>query len=274
MKFYLNLDYHLFKALERITELITIKSIREFPSIDYISSIPRHKKLRLVFKDSVQSLREDFGADLEKKLPAFQIAIPYIDHEIIICKLITDKEIIANQLFFERCAKDYRELGSKLIHLLIQKKKIKLNREFPFLTFNRIKGRKSQSGKLGEWNYFFHGYHCGFKNIKTKQEIEVPFMFGMEFGDLNPYFFSRYIKSTQEYQPLPVNIYEDYADGCRVLEVMLTLELLEKINSNIENHSGIVVKDREKIQIKVFNPDTDFEKPKSKLVRLLQFLKF
>lgn len=260
--------------MERNTELITIQSIQEFPAIGYISNIPRHKKLRLVFKDSVQHLREDFGTDLKKKLPSFQIAIHSVEHEINICKLITDEEITANQIFFTRCAKEYRELGTQLIDLLVTTKKIELNKDFPFLTFNRIKGKRTQSGKVGQWNYYFHGYHCRFQNTKTKQEIEVPFMFGMEFGDLDPYFFSLYIKSTSQYQPLPTEIYEDFADGCRILEVMLKLDLLEKINSNIENHSGIVVKEREKIPIKVFNPETDFERPKSTITRIRQFLKF
>ncbi|MBL1219946.1 hypothetical protein JET18_03800 [Chryseobacterium sp. L7] len=260
--------------MERITELITIKSIREIPSVDYISNIPRHKKLKLVFTNSVQHLRQDFGRDLEKKLPAFQIAVPDINHEIYICKLITDKEIIANQLFFERCAKDYRELGSKLIHLLIQKKKVKLNPEFPFLTFNKLKGsRRMHRGKIDGWIFFFHGYHCCFQNIKTKQEIEVPIMFGMEFGDLDPYFFSLYIKSTPEYQPLPVDIYENFDDGRRILEVMLKLDLFERINSSIANHSGIAVKDRDKIQINVLDPETYFAEPKSKIATILKFLK-
>lgn len=258
--------------MERNIELITIQSIHEFPSIDYISNIPRHKKLRLIFKNSVQHLREDFGENLEKKLQGFQIAIHSIEQEINICKLITDEEIIANQVFFTRCAKDYRELSTHLINLFITKKKVKLNTDFPFLTFNRIKGKRMGRGKVEQWKYFFHGYHCYFQNIETKQQIEVPFMFGMEFGDLDPYFFSLYIKSTPEYQPLPIEIYEDFADGYRILEVMLKLDLLEKINSSIENHSGIVIKNREKIQIKVFNPEIDFEKPQSKLTRILEFL--
>lgn len=260
--------------MERTTEVITIQSIQEFPSIGYISNIPRHKKLRLLFMSSIQHLREDFGRDLKTKLPAFQIAIHNTEHQINICKLITDEEIIANQEFFTGCAKDYRKLGTQLMNLFITTKKIELNKDFPFLTFNRIKGKNSQSGKVGQWNYYFHGYHCQFKNTETKQEIEVPFMFGMEFGALDPYFFMLYIKSTLQYRPLPTEIYEDFDDGHRILEVLLKLGLLEKINSSIINHSGLVVKDREKIQIKVFNPETDFETPKSTWTRIREFLKF
>lgn len=106
--------------MERNIELITIQTIRELPSIDYISNLPRHKKLRLIFKNSVQHLREDFGADLKKKFPDFQIAIHTIEHEINICKLIMDEEIIANQIHIKvfNPDTDFEKRQSKLTRIL------------------------------------------------------------------------------------------------------------------------------------------------------------
>ncbi|MDR3026419.1 DUF6896 domain-containing protein [Chryseobacterium sp.] len=221
-------------------------------------------------------MREDYGEQLKKYLPHFTIDINSMEPKIEIKKLITKEEIIANQLFFVQCAKDYRKLGEELVSLFFKKKKVKLNKDFPFLAFNYFKGRRTQSGKVGKWRYFLHGYHCYFQNVITKQEIEVPFMFGMEFGDLDPYFFSLYIKSTPEYQPLPITIYENFADGKRILDVMLQLDLLERINSNLETHSGLVIKERDKIEIKIYNPDKDYEKIKfqSQLSRFIQFFNF
>lgn len=259
--------------MERTTLVIIAKSIQELPCIDYLRNIPRQKTIRIVFDHAICHIREDYGEQLTKNLPHFQIAIHSMEPKIEIKKLITKEEIIANQLFFVQCAKDYRKLGEELISLFIEKKKIILNEDFPFLVFNYLKGRRTQSGKVGKWRYFLHGYHCHFQNVITKQEIEVPFMFGMEFGDLDPYFFSLYIKSTPDYQPLPVTIYEDFADGKRILDVMLQLGLLERINSNLETHSGLAIKDRNKVEIKIYNPDKDYEKPKFKfgLLRLIQF---
>jgi hypothetical protein len=37
-----------------------------------------------------------------------------------------------------------------------------------------------------------------------------------------------YIKSTDKYKPLPVDIFEDYADGLRINEKMLALENLKE----------------------------------------------
>lgn len=171
-------------------------------------------------------------------------------------KLITDEEIIRHQRFFESCAKDYRNLAKNLILELVRKKKKKLDEDFPFLTFNRMKGsRKHHKGKMNEWEYFFHGYHCYFFNTKTKLEIEIPFMFGMEFGDLDPYFFSIFIKTNPDYQPLPFIIENNFEDGKRILNVMLKLGLYEKIQSNLPNHSGIAVKDRDKVEVKIFDPE-------------------
>ncbi|RLJ33548.1 hypothetical protein CLU97_3033 [Chryseobacterium sp. 7] len=261
--------------MERTTHVITAKSIQELPSIDSLRNIPRQKTIRIIFDHPISHIREDYGEQLKKNLPHFQIGIHSMEPKIEINKLITKEEIIANQLFFVQCAKDYRKLGEELIRLFIKKKKIILNEDFPFLVFNYLKGRsrKSQHGKVGNWEYFLHGYHCHFQNVITKQQIEVPFMFGMEFGDLDPYFFSLYIKSTPEYQPLPVIIYENFADGKRILDVMLQLGLLERINSNLENHSGLVIKDRNKVEVKIYNPDKDYEKPKFQfgLLRLIQF---
>ncbi|WP_336704087.1 hypothetical protein [Chryseobacterium indologenes] len=89
-------------------------------------------------------------------------------------------------------------------------------------------------------------------------------------------FFSLYIKSTPDYKPLPVTIDEDFADGKRILDVMLQLDLLERINSNLENHFGLAIKDRDKVDIKIYNPDKDYEKIefKSRLSRLIQFFNF
>ena len=259
--------------MESTTEIIKLRTIDQFPSIDYIKNIPRNKKLKIVFSESINYLRVNIGTKLKEELPDFQIAIHNIEPEINITKLITVEEIIAFKKFFEKCAKDYRNLGEKLIIDLIRKKKIRLDPEFPFLTFFKMKSKKHHKGKINDWNYFFHGYHCHFKNIKTNQEIEVPIIFGMEFGDLDPYFFSCYIKSNQDYLPLPVSINEDYADGERIIDVMLNLNLFERINSNIEHHSGVVVRDRNKIEVKVYNPEKDFVKPKFNILKFLRIIK-
>ncbi len=262
--------------MKRTIHVIKIKSAQELLNIDEIINISHHQRIKLIFENSALHLREDYGQYLKGILLDFLIGVHEVKPEINISPLILEKEILDNQSFFIQCAKDYRKLGSELVPLFFQKKKLKLNEKFPFINFNQLKCKNHQSGKVGDWKYFIHGHHCHFKNKKTDQEIEVPFMFGMEFGDLDPYFFVKFIKSTPEYQPLPVFLDEDFHDGQRILKTMLDLGLLEKINSSIEWHSGLVIKDREKIEIERYDPDRDFKELKqtTRLSKLFQFFKF
>ena len=159
--------------------------------------------------------------------------------------------------FFEQCAKDYRQLGEEMLYKLVDKIDLKLNKDFPMDPLNELQRDKRQSVNLENWRYYAHGFHCGFENNITGQIIEVPLVFGKEFGDLDPYFFSKFIKSTPTYKPLPVEIFEDYADGGRINKRILTLGKFEKISSNISNHHGVVVADRQQIEIKSY---LDWEK--------------
>lgn len=238
--------------MNRTTDIIKINSVGQIPTLDTIRSIPRERTMKLVFEKEVQRQREAIGKNLKIKLVGFQVGIHTIEPEINIAKLITDKEIEDNQDFFEQCAMDYRQLGEELLFMLVDKLDLNLNKDFPLETFNELKRDKRQIGKIENWRYFIHGFHCGFENNKTGQIIEVPLVFGQEFGDLDPYFFSKYIKSTPKYRPLPVEIFEDYEDGARINERMLLLGKFEKISSNVGNHYGIVVADRQKVEIKSY----------------------
>lgn len=236
--------------MNRTTDIINITTIGQIPTLEAIRAIPRERTLKLIFEKDIQDQKEAVGQNLINKLFGFQVEIHTIDPEINISKLITDKEIDDNQDFFEQCAKDYRLLGEELLFKLVDKLGLKLNKDFPMETFNQLKRDKRSIGKVGGWRYFVHGFHCGFENNKTGQLIEVPLVFGFEFGDLDPYFFSKFIKSTPNYRPLPVDIFEDYADGVRISERMISLGKFERISSNVGNHYGIVVTERQKVEIK------------------------
>lgn len=255
--------------MNKQVETIHIQSTEQIPSLEHICQIPRNQILKIVFDGSIENQRQHVAADLKQKLEAFLVAAPLTELEINISKLITDKEIEDNQVFFEDCAKDYRQLAETLIFSLAKKLKTTINPDFPLLTFGRF---KTGWGKMDEWKYFVHGYHCLFENTITQQRIEVPLVFGLEFGDLDPYFFTIYIKSTPHYKPLPVEIYHDYHDGCRINEKILALGKFERINSNIENHFGIAVTDREKIEIKKYNPE-QYDNRKFNLWRFIGFKK-
>lgn len=256
-----------------IEETIEIRNIDDLPSENIFLNLPRNKYLVLKFLDETDSERKKYGENLKKKFKDFQIGIHTIEPIIGIRKLIADNEIDMFQELFVQYAFDYRELATKLIHGLALKIKVDIQNESPYWAFLKYWQKKGQSGVFEEWNYFFHGFHCHFIHRKTKQEIEVSLIFGLEFGDLDPYFFTNFIISSHDYKPLPIEIYESYHDGLNIIERMIIIGKFEKINSTtFPNHSGIVLKNRtNKVEIRTFENPSDAIKPLPKF-NLFKFL--
>lgn len=221
-----------------------------------MQSLERGIEWKIVFGSTIESQREEIGNQWKMDHPDFQIAVHSINPEINIIKLITDQEIESHQNFFEQCAKDYRELAIQLISDFVKKHKVEFDPDYPLNTLCHTNEFGYQPvGQITGWKYAFHGIHLGLTNIKSGQRIEIPLTYGLEFGQLDPCFFIDFVKSTKEYQPLPVKIYSDYAEGVRILEKMVDLGKFEYVNSNWHDDKGIVVADRKMVDVKVFNRD-------------------
>jgi len=231
---------------------IEIADIKDFPSLEEIQNIQRGIYLKINLIGSAQKYQQKKGEQLREALPNFSIGINMNGFGISIKKLITDKEIAKHQDFFELCAQEYGLLGEKLIKKFIVDKGIPNHDGFPLKRLNGYIGNKNHEprGEMDEWNYYFHGFHCSFTNRTTKQSIEVPLTYGEEFGELDPYFFSIFIKTTPAFQPLPVSIYDDYWEGKRIIETMYRLGKFEMINSNLGGREGYIVKDRIRKEVK------------------------
>ncbi|WP_459212033.1 DUF6896 domain-containing protein [Aquimarina rhabdastrellae] len=235
--------------------------MEDIPDFKSIKSLDRGVKWKIVFGNKIKSKREKIGNQWEFEHPEFQIAVHTIEPEINIVKLITNKEIDEHQGFFEKCAKDYRNLATELINRFAKKHNLDIDSDYPMNNLNPSEqfGYK-QVGKMDNWRYAFHGFHCAFTNLKSGQHIEVPLMCGLEFGELDPYFFSGFIKSTEEYRPRPIEIYDDYSEGKRILDRMVELGKFEEIQSNWPNRKGIVVTDRDKVKVEIYNPEIELER--------------
>ncbi len=239
--------------MDLVESQIDIFDIKDFPGLDEIRKLKRGTYLKINLLDSAQIHQQEKGEQLRRDLPDFSIGIHMDGSEINVTKLITDEEILEHQDFFEHCAKEYSLLGERLINEFTVANGIPDYDGFPLKKLNGYIGNKNHNptGEMGDWDYHFHGFHCTFTHRITKQEIEVPLTYGEEFGELDPYFFSIFIKTTPEFQPLPVHIYENYEDGKRILETMHRLGKFEIINSNLEGRKGYVVKDRVKKEVKL-----------------------
>lgn len=232
---------------------IEISNIEDFPSIDEIRNVKRGENLKIHLKNSAQKYQQERGEYLSKNLSNFIIVIHRNGTELSIKRLISPEEVSDHQEFFEQCAQAYGLLGEKLINEFIALNNITDFNGFPLSKLNGYSGNKNHKpkGKMGEWNYFFHGYHCFFENRKTKQEIEVPLTYGEEYGELDPYFFSRFIKTSNSFKTFPVDIYDEYNEGVIILKTMYELGKFEMINSNLPNNTGFIVKKRKKKKVKV-----------------------
>lgn len=228
-----------------------VNTIDEIPTLEHLMNLERGVKLKVVFREDTQQLKDITGEYWKKELSHFSIVSHTIDQEITIVKLITDEEIIEHQDFFEICAQEYGLLGKELITQFAHKFQIKDYQAYPLGQINPYfeNSQYKHSGKMGEWAYYIHGMHCAFTHKRTGQHIEVPLSYGEEFGVLDPYFFTDFIHTTPEFKPIPVPIFESYADGKRILDVMLELGKYEKINSNLPGLEGIIVTQRKKKEV-------------------------
>ena len=171
-------------------KIIQVRNRSDLPGIQEIKSIPRGMAVKVIFGERVVSIRESIGKKWQKKLPEFQVGIHTVKEEINILKLITDEEIEQNQLFFEECAKEYGELGERLMKQFESEFDVVLVRGRPIVMQNTT-GKKPfvSSGKMGNWIFSFHGIHCGFRNIKTNQQLEVPLNYGGRVWTVGPILF-------------------------------------------------------------------------------------
>ncbi len=90
------------------------------------------------------------------------------------------------------------------------------------------------------WKCYHHGQHFYCENLDSLQVVEVPVWYGQEFGVLDPYFLSQFIDTTPSLS-MPLGINDWYHDMSRVMDVMLEMGLLKKIQGTRFEVSGIIV---------------------------------
>lgn len=81
--------------------------------------------------------------------------------------------------------------------------------------------KRYESGDVpDEWYTDEHGEHVLFENVKTGQTIEVPLDGPPSLEDVDPYFFSQFV-CTSEAHPRVSQLIDDYFhDGARIIEVI------------------------------------------------------
>jgi len=74
----------------------------------------------------------------------------------------------------------------------------------------------------GNWYFDVHGEHCLFVNMTTNQEIEVSLGTDQSLENLDPYFFYRFLATTENYKHLVKTFKNPFK------EMLFLFETLEK----------------------------------------------
>jgi len=78
----------------------------------------------------------------------------------------------------------------------------------------------------GNWYFDVHGEHCMFKNTKTGQTLEVFLGSPEDVGNMDPYFFYNFIKTTPELAYLTSYFENPFKDMLDFFERMETQHVL------------------------------------------------
>ena len=155
-------------------------------------------------------------AGLEEHLPEDSSVHAHTHKErdrITIEQLLPRAVILQHLECFHDAALAYKHLANAIMPRLYEK--LGLPRETAHWD------RNTQIGQLDkEWHYFFHGAHCALSNRRTGQSIEASLWFEGEFGVLDPYFFSKFLRAEPGFDDIARLVTDDFHDGHRILEVL------------------------------------------------------
>jgi hypothetical protein len=170
---------------------------------------------------------------------------------ITVKKVIRAEAVVANTTAFVAAARLFRQTASALASRLARRLRVEPDRLLD-LGRNRDSGSwlSCLQGLLGlprrtsldrVWDYAFHGLECRFENRVTGQVVEVRLGFGGEFGVLDPYFFTLFVKSTPGLAHLARLLRDDFHDAARVLKILYGAGYLRVVEDRFGR--GLVLRD-------------------------------
>lgn len=82
----------------------------------------------------------------------------------------------------------------------------------------------------GNWSFAVHGEHCLFQNSTTRQTLEVSLGDETSLGDLDPYFFYKFLKTTDNLSHLAEQFPRPFSDMLTFFEALEEREILRHIH--------------------------------------------
>ncbi|WJQ83154.1 DUF6896 domain-containing protein [Brevibacillus brevis] len=82
----------------------------------------------------------------------------------------------------------------------------------------------------GNWYFDVHGEHCMFENLDTGQKLEVSLGNTDDIGNVDPYFFYDFLKSTENFKHLIQHFENPFGDMLEFFEVLEKRKILMHIH--------------------------------------------
>lgn len=72
-----------------------------------------------------------------------------------------------------------------------------------------------------EWDTFRHGQHIQFTNKKSEQIVEAPILGISTISQVDPYFWGKFVASTEKYNTINDLIEDTFHDSARILDYLV-----------------------------------------------------
>ena len=211
-------------------QLITTKEVLKLLATN-------NQQLTLEFESG--KVNEAYRKELQQELTNYHVFNPRWLPQLWIQPALETAKILALKDDIYNAAVSFRNDGIEIIKALGETYQVNPFEQKSLLSIKEKSRSNKQRGKVNdEWDFWFHGAECQFKNRKTGQIIELVITYGSEFGALDSYFFLTYLQTTPKFKALADFFSEDSTSVAKALNLLEDLRMLHRIND--ESQRGIV----------------------------------
>ncbi len=135
---------------------------------------------------------------------------------ITVLEVIDERRVLENLPVFLAALADFTATATRPCHALAAAHGVPA----AMLLAHREAIERRGRAWLRDWDYGFHGLECEFVNVRTGQVLDVKIGCGEEFGLLDPYFLSGFVRTTPAHRAAADLLADDFHDMARVLDVL------------------------------------------------------
>ncbi|MGV2881195.1 DUF6896 domain-containing protein [Paenibacillus taichungensis] len=123
----------------------------------------------------------------------------------------------------------YKRIAQELIDKLISETSQAEKSEIIDGAYHLLSNEEVVNGEeylSGNWHFDVHGEHCMFENAETGQTLEVSLGSKNDVGNMDPYFFYNFLKSTANYEHLIAYFENPFGDMLNLFERLAAQNVL------------------------------------------------